>query len=131
MTQTPPCGPEPDDHFTLAHSKVQELQRLTQEIQAQSQNPTLPVLSQLIFQREERLNELTQMGLHTLPPEQQTALLEILQTCQGMDPDIEQHLKHFHKHLDEQLRELKGSQALINKYKISNPQESGTQSKDA
>jgi hypothetical protein len=132
MTQTPPCGPdEPTDLFSLAARKVQELQQLTQEIQAQSQNPTLPVLTQLIFQREERLSELNGMGLQALPPERQAVLLGMLQACQGMDPQIEQHLKQLRQSLETQLQSLKGGQSLISKYKIVNPQEASTHSQDA
>ena len=134
MTQTPPRGPEPKDLFSRARELARELQRLTTDIQTHVQNPaasSLPQLSQLIFQREERLAELTQMGLQQLPEAEQAVLLEILQECQGVDSSNEQHLTQYRDNLAAQIRNLKGGQTLLSKYKINNPKEASTHSQEA
>ena len=129
MTATPPC--EPDGLFQLAQGKIQELQRLTTEIQTQSQNPSLPVLAQLMFQREAQLSELTGMGLQNLPPEQQGSLLTQLEACQTLDPQIETQLRQLHQKLEVSMRQLKSSQTLIHKYKLNAPTENSSQSQNA
>lgn len=74
---------------------------------------------------------MTQMGLQQLPEPQQTALLEILQDCQGVDSSNEQRLKQYRANLEAQMRNLKGGQTLLSKYKINNPKEASTHSQEA
>jgi len=126
----PPCGPESNELFNLACEYVQDLQRLTENIQLQSTEPTLPALSQLVFQREERIQSLTALNWQLFSPEQQSILLAALQNCQAMDPEIENQLKNVRNHLESQIQSLKASQALIGKYKISQPDQQGYYSKD-
>jgi len=127
----PPGGPESNEVFNLASDYVQELQRLTENIQLQSTDPMLPTLSQLIFQREERIRALTALDWNSLSPEQQASLLASLQQCQALDPEIENQLKNVRNQLESQIQSLKTGRALISKYKINAPGQSGYYSKDA
>ncbi len=129
MTATPHY--EPDQLFQLAQQKVQQLKELTSEIQTQVQNPSLPILSQLMFQRETLLSELIGMGLHSLPSERLSGLIFQLEACQTVDPQIESQLRQIHQKLDDTIRQLKNSQNMINRYKISSPTESSSQSQNA
>lgn len=131
MTQMPPCGPESNELFNLACDYVQDLQRLTENIRLQSEKPLLPTLSQLIFQREERLNALTALNWELFSPEQQSILLVALQNCQAMDPEIGNQLNHLREQLEAQIQGLTTSKALIDKYKINQPGQTGHYSKDA
>ena len=131
MTQMPPGVPESSEVFNLASDYVQDLQRLTENIQLQSTDPMLPTLSQLIFQREERIRALTALDWNSLSPEQQASLLASLQQCQALDPEIENQLKNVRNQLESQIQSLKTGKALINKYKINAPGQSGYYSKDA
>jgi len=123
--------PESSEVFNLASDYVQDLQRLTENIQLQSTDPMLPTLSQLIFQREERIRALTALDWNSLSPEQQASLLASLQQCQALDPEIENQLKNVRNQLESQIQSLKTGKALINKYKINAPGQSGYYSKDA
>lgn len=131
MTQTPQGGPDAEALFTLAQAHVQELQRLTHEIQLQTDKPKLPILSQLIFQREEQLKSLSNLDLQSLSDERQAKILEGLQNCQTMDPGIEERLQQLRNRLREQIKALKSGQVLISKYKINNPKQPGHISRDA
>jgi hypothetical protein len=131
MTRTPHYEPDPEKIEIAALQQIQELLQLTQEIQLQSQNPDLPALSQLIFQREAMLEALSSHQWQALSDERRDECLQVLLTVQNLDPAIGAQMQHVRQKLETQLQQLKTGQVLIGKYKSPPSTEQGTHSQEA
>jgi hypothetical protein len=136
MTRTPHYEPDPEDIEleeieTTAMQRIQDLLQLTQEIQLQSQNPDLPALSQLIFQREAMIEALSSHHWQALSDERRDECLQVLLAVQNLDPAIEAQMQHVRQKLETQLQQLKTGQTLIGKYKSPPSTEQGTHSQEA
>jgi len=131
MIRTPHYEPDPEDIEITALQQIQNLLQLTQEIQLQSQNPDLPALSQLIFQREAMLETLSSHRWQALSDERREECLQLLLTVRNLDPAIEAQMQQVRQKLETQLQQLKTGQALIDKYKSPSSSEQGAHSQEA
>lgn len=132
MSQTSPFGP--DKRQTLQAS-AEELLQLTGEILQESQKPDLPDLGQLILQRDQLIQSLTQQTQSVLyadlSSENRESILTTLQECKRMDALIIEALKHQRNLAGDNIQALKGAHALLDKYKIQDSEPQGTRSQEA
>ncbi len=130
MNQSPNCGPDAQS-FESAYTRAQALHDLTQAILAQSANPDLPVLGQMVLQRGLLLEEIAGFQLTDFTPEEQARLNESLQASKQLDSEIEQNMRAFQTAIDGHLKELKDTKSLLGKYKLPGKEDQSTRSREA
>lgn len=130
MDQSPSSGPEAQS-FESVYTQAQELHTLTQKLLAQSANPDLPQLGQLVLRRGLILEQISSIKLTNFSPEEQARLNELLQASKQLDATIEANMRAFQQMIDNHLRELKDTKSLLGKYKLPGEEEQSTHSQDA
>lgn len=130
MNQSPNCGPDAQS-FESAYTRAQALHNLTQAILAQSANPDLPTLGQMVLQRGLLLEEIAGFQLADFTPEEQARLNESLQASKQLDTAIEQNMRAFQTAIDGHLKELKDTKSLLGKYKLPGSDSQSTRSREA
>lgn len=132
--QPPPYGPDPDDVTQLAQWAIdaaEALSLVTQEILAQGTEPDYPQLSQWILQRGQLLARMGEIPVDALPVDVRERLLTTLIQCQALDEAVTQNLQRCYANLEVQLRGIKGSRGVLDKYRVSDLPEMETRSQDA
>ena len=130
MNQSPNCGPDAQS-FESAYTRAQALHKLTQGILAQSANPDLPTLGQMVLQRGLLLEEIAGFQLADFTPQEQARLNESLQASKQLDAEIEQNMRAFQATIDGHLKELKDTKSLLGKYKLPGSDSQSTRSREA
>lgn len=138
-TPKPNCGPEDvlgAKALALGESILQLSGQIASQCAVQKTGPNkealeLPVLSQLILQRGQLLGELTALQVQTLSGPVQDWLRECLQQCQAIDVDNLPQMQQFQAGWTKQLKGLKDTTALMNKYRSGTAPENSTRSENA
>ena len=114
----PPSSAHDSSLWSEALDRAERLHTLTTEILHQGEPPDLPLLGQLIMQRDKLLTELEALPLSRLPEERRELLLEKLRLCQEMDARVAGRMQAFQSGLSEKLQGMKAGQALTEKYRL-------------
>lgn len=129
----PPCEPElPSDNLDeIALSAVKALLQVTRDILAQGVAPDYPQLSQWILQRGMLLDAVRRLPLDDVSDAVRPQILELLMQARELDAQVEKNLNACYTELDSQLKGVKDTRALMDKYRASGSEASGTYSQDA
>lgn len=130
MNQQPHCGPE-GQNFSTIRAKATELHQLTLAILAQSNQPNLPELTQLVLKRSNLLGELTAVHPNQYSTAEQAELEALLQDSRSLDAEIEKNLRQVHAGLESHIKELNENKSLVTKYKVAGEESEGSRSRNA
>lgn len=135
MTPTsPPTGPgpaSPTEIEATARQLTNELVLVSKDLLTQSANPKLPQLSQLLMRRGKLLEELGRLRTDAIPEASRATLRETLVQCQNMDETIAVNLASHRNELGDQLRSLKDTHALLDKYRAGAREGQGSITEEA
>jgi hypothetical protein len=130
MNPPPNAGPEPQGNANAALALADEILRLTGEI---LDNPALelPELNRAVLRRGQLLGRLNALDLEGLSGAEREAVQTRLEACQALEARIEAQMAARRDELGDQLRDMKDSKALLDKYRVGGTDEPGTRTEQA
>lgn len=118
MPEKRPCEPEPRKAAAYADAEalVEGLWEVTQQILAISSGEDLPLLGQKVMQRGNVIEQLQDLAPQSFTEVEWAKIQAGLNRCRELDQEIEARMRGFQAHIQDQLKSLKQSQAMLGKY---------------
>ena len=137
MSPQPPCEPESSPNATRVLHLAEALSRISQTIlehSSQLSADNLPNFSQLVLQRGQIIAELNTLGdqaTESLSEPERQQLSQQLEAALSVDTAIEKHMAAYKADASGQIKALKDASALLNKYRATPRDTSGSQNRNA